>query len=130
MECSNGYNGTPNGNGHAPKDGGQGASFDIALSAHDRALVRRALKERWPVSDTMKRRLLAQVGKALRKELEPRALGQLGRIIITAEGQNQADEHLADKNARIDGGQATEGLDIRVIYKDRAPLEGRIIQGD
>lgn len=68
---------------------------------NDRKLATTAIKHRWDIPDVIKRRLIAQVGRALRcgkGETDPRALSQLGRVLQTAEAQNQSDEHVLIKN--------------------------------
>lgn len=80
----------------------------------DRNIVTAALKRRWPVSDEVKVRLLEQCAKHLSaNELDARELAGIGRVLAALESQNQADEHLADKNDRIDAGKATESHDHR-----------------
>ena len=87
---------------------------------HDRAMLRRAIKNRWPVPDELKAKLMGRLNDVLDAG-DPRDITSAGRIIVAAEQQNQADDHLDRKEQRLDDGQPTEGLTIRVVRENRLP---------
>ena len=90
------------------------------LDGRDRAVVRRAIKNRWPVPDSLKAKLMGRLDEVLDTG-DPRDITSAGRIIVAAEQQNQADDHLDRKEQRLDDGQPTEGLTIRVIRENQLP---------
>lgn len=118
-------NGHPNGaqtNGHAPSvySGGEGGL--LSKSGHngdDAAMVRRAMREGWPVSESVRRYVVAKLARAIRGAERPRDIAGLGRVLMTATGQNQNDRHfytgLAAKAHGIDD------MTIRIEYVDREP---------
>ena len=100
-------------------------NLDMA-DERDRGLLRRAAgdasRKRWNVTDTDKADFIKALRVALRMSLEAKdGRGVRGCVDTLArlEGQNQADEHLADKNARLDAGQATENVQqaVRIIIE-------------
>jgi hypothetical protein len=81
----------------------------------DGILIRRAALARWPVSAKLKAKLAAKLEDCLDREEDGRIVASLGKVLTAMEGQNQADDHLADKNSRLDNGKATERVDHAVI---------------
>lgn len=95
-------------------------------TAADTRMIARAIRERWPVSDDMKvlimKRLAVIVGKAgvtvhsgedsyvAEAPADANAV-RAASVVVQMTAQNQADEHLADKNERLDAGKATERYD-------------------
>lgn len=94
----------------------------------DQAMVRQAIKS-WPkrwrgLSDAKKDRFVEdiEIGSDIAREIAQNSedpdlklkavmcLHSGARTVGMMEGQNQADEHLADKNARLDEGKATENI--------------------
>lgn len=90
-------------------------NLDMA-DGRDRAAVRTAIKKRWPVSEKLKALLLSKTETALDGAADPRDIASLGRNILAAEAQNQSDDHLTDKNERIDEGKATESVTFAVEF--------------
>jgi hypothetical protein len=79
----------------------------------DARLMLRAMNRRWPTTDTVKAKLINRVEDRLSDPLlGDDALSSLGRVILMAESQNQADDHLAEKNDRLDTGKPTERVSI------------------
>lgn len=87
----------------------------------DRGTLRRAVddgpkRRRWGgITDELKAKYVAALNVALRLALEHgdnRGIRGCVDTLAKLEGQNQADEHLADKNARIDAGKATDSLTV------------------
>lgn len=94
-------------------------SLDMA-SDKDRGVLRRCLDDgsakskrpRWPsIDDETKSRYVKALNIALsislRKE-DQRGINGCVKTLAMLEGQNQADEHLDEKYARLDSGKATE----------------------
>jgi hypothetical protein len=93
------------------------------VTGRDIGLMARAVRERWPVDAKMRAVIMARMGKILEKPavqvmtasgkqiLDGPADSNAVRaaaVIVAMTQQNQADDHLAEKNARIDAGLATE----------------------
>lgn len=108
-------------------------SLDMARHEDRRVLVRSVTdgavpgntKRRWGnIDDEMKERFVKALGAAMRMALEKsdhRAVASCVDTLSRLEGQNQADEHLAEKHRRLDSGQATEVNEI-VVRHERKPL--------
>lgn len=62
------------------------------------------------MSDAVKAKLAAKLEDCLDREEDGRIVASLGKVLTAMEAQNQADDHLADKNERLDSGKATEGV--------------------
>lgn len=110
-------------------------SLDMA-NPKDRAMLHEAIR-RWPkrwrgLTDEFKDELAAslrmanETAKELASKGDPetaleaiKMIPNIVRVGVAMEGQNQADEHLAEKNERIDTGKATENVGlIRVMKPD------------
>lgn len=100
---------------------GQGQSSIDATQETDRAMIRHAVRN-WPrrwagLDDEFKRQVVKDLGMAsdhARTLPDPIAAAQIlvsvAKTAAMMEGQHQADEHLADKNARLDAGKLTENI--------------------
>jgi hypothetical protein len=97
-------------------------------------LVRRSIvdgkqgkRRRWGgITDELKAKLVEACETALRQSVDAkdvRDITNLGKLLVAMEGQNQADDHLDDKNERLDGGKATEITVVTVPPPVRARLE-------
>jgi hypothetical protein len=89
----------------------------------DRGLVRRSFggghHKRWGVTDNDKADFVKALRVALRYALEKqdhRGIRGCVDTLAKLEGQNQADEHLAEKYARVDAGKATENVSHQMQY--------------
>ena len=71
-------------------------------------MVASAIRRRWPIPDELKQLLIEKAEACLHIADNTRDVAALGKLLTAAESQNQADEHLADKNSRLDNGQPTE----------------------
>lgn len=81
-------------------------------------LVGRAAKQRWPVTPAMRTKAVEACMRSLEsaeKLGNDRAVGVFLKSLAQMEAQNLADDHLADKNARVDDGKATET--VRHVYE-------------
>ncbi len=101
---------------------------DIHAIKESAAMAKRAIRERWPVDPEIMKRVIARADALVQKTTKTVAT-QMGpvevdaddgalaamKVILAANAQNQADDHLADKNARLDAGKATENVTERVI---------------
>lgn len=83
----------------------------------DVALVRRAIntarKPRWKVDDSKRAELVECLSVALtiaKEHADYDSMNNCVRTFVAMEAQNQADDHLEEKHARLDSGQATEGI--------------------
>jgi hypothetical protein len=97
------------------------------VTGRDIGLMRRAVRERWPVDDKMRAAIMERMGKIISKPAvqvmtasgkqildgpaDSNAVRAAG-VIVAMVQQNQADDHLAEKNARIDAGLATENIQV------------------
>ena len=91
--------------------GGQGDRLPVSRS--DAVLIRTAVKRRWGLTDEMKNALVEKTFASFAQATDERAIVGLAKVLQTMEAQNQADEHLADKNNRLDDGKPTE---IKRVY--------------
>jgi hypothetical protein len=82
----------------------------------DAKLIQRAIRQRWPIPDEAKKVIVERmVGYVADPLLDADRVTAAARVMVAAEGQNQADDHLREKNERIDGGKATEATEVRVL---------------
>ena len=73
--------------------GGGGLFQDEERVGNDMLMIRSAIKKRWPISDELKRRLIARMGEIIDSEhSDSRDAIGAAKVIATAEGQNQCDE--------------------------------------
>lgn len=130
VESSNNEQSTP------IRSGGGTSALDPASEA-DRGLVRRAVRD-WPkrwrgLTDSIKDEFttgLVEAGRVARSQLtDPeksldaaKVLGSIVKTAATMEAQIQADDHLEDKNARLDAGLSTENVAHKIFGKE-APTE-------
>ena len=93
----------------------------------DRAAVRRVANQagkRWNVTDEFKTELLNALRAATAIAIQNGAVRDMTDCVKTAavlEAQNQSDQHLEDKNARLDEGKSTENNKLEVVYVNRIP---------
>lgn len=90
--------------------GGQG---EVLTDPHhiraDVAMTARALRDpRFGISRERKDRLIGRLFEIVDTSEDLRAVVGAGKGILAAEAMNQTDEHLADKNARMDAGKPTD----------------------
>lgn len=90
---------------------GEGAKTIDASNGHDLAIVRRALRERWPIPVEKRRDIAERVAKVAAESNDERSIVAAARVLAQMDGLNQADEHLENKNERLDGGKATERVE-------------------
>jgi len=101
-----------------PPGGAKSSSID-ATNEKDRGLIRQAMKnwpKRWGGLDAEFKAQIVEdlkVASASAKTLDdPQAAAQIlvsvAKTAVAMEGQQQADDHLADKNERLDAGLLTE----------------------
>ena len=110
-------------------DGGQGGDFSLLADPHriqsDCAMARRAIREGWPVKrremvverleEIVEKRTLTIATATGIVEVEGPADSNAiaaARVLVAMDGLNQADDHLQDKNQRLDAGQATEAIAV------------------
>lgn len=79
----------------------------------DMRLIRRAL--RWKMSKEKAEKLLDHVMDLGLASDVARDAAAAAKTVIAAEAQNQADEHLDEKNKRLDEGKPTESVGVRVF---------------
>lgn len=104
----------------------------------DQAMIRREMTrhpKRWRgITDEVKDTIVAITVKAAQASAgmidsgDPhlidsgvRGATSAARTLAMIEGQNQADEHLAEKNARLDAGLTTENVGMK-LYGTDAPI--------
>lgn len=109
-----------------PADAG-GILTDPHHTRADIRLAMRAVRNRWPVPEGLRgeivERLRAIVNKERAEVVTMRGVEAIdapadsnainaAKVLVAMEAQNQADEHLAEKNARIDEGRGTEVVQV------------------
>lgn len=124
---------TASGGDRSVSSGDRFAAIDPA-NPKDQALIRQAVK-RWPkrwrgLDDAKKDSFVAGLVEAhdtardlMRNAIDPKDQLDAANLVLSAvktaaviEGQNQADEHLEDKNARLDAGAVTERVETPVKF--------------
>ena len=97
-------------------------SDDITIGSNpkqvqpDAKLVQRAIRQRWNIPDKTKDAIVERMSGFVSDPLiDPDRATAAARVIVVAEGQNQADDHLREKNARLDEGKATENIAVRTV---------------
>lgn len=105
-------------------------------NGHDRALLRRAIKEgwldadpRWDLHGTRKKRFLERLDTALEIG-DVRDIVSIGKLYLQMEAQNQGDEHLVIKNGRLDDGKATEAVEHYVVEMPKPRRIGSVGESD
>lgn len=79
-------------------------------------MVGRAMRERWPTTAQIKAKIVSRAEACVDDPLiDPDTFCSVGRLVLGMEAQNQADDHLEDKNSRLDSGKATENVSHAVI---------------
>lgn len=91
--------------------GGQGGELCVRRS--DVVLEKAAIKKRWPLSEEKRKQMADRAFNLFMNSTSERLIGATGKLLTAMEAQNQADEHLADKNNRLDDGKPTE---IKRVY--------------
>lgn len=88
----------------------------------DAKLLKKAIRNRWPVTDEVRKAVIDRLEGFIKDpKIDPDRATAAARVIVAAEGQNQADDHLREKNERIDSGASTEAQKIEVVYVNRMP---------
>jgi hypothetical protein len=112
-------------------NGGQGDTSPSPLPTsdghHDRAdmrLVRRAARERWKVPAELRGNLHLALAHIVCNPLSSdRDRIGASKVLVQMEGQNQTDDHLADKNERLDGGKSTENVGVVGLDLSKLSIE-------
>lgn len=109
----------------------------------DIRLVNRAVRNRWKVDEANREKIVTRLMEIVEKREAsvmtkggPCALdgpadtnaNAAARVLVAMEQQNQADEHLADKNDRLDAGKATERVveSIEVVTPMVRRIQSRV----
>lgn len=98
--------------------------------ASDAAMVRKAVRLRWPIPDDRRTKIVDRLVSIVEKttvdvpvkdgvfdsayHADGNAIAA-SRVLAAMEGQNQTDEQQADKNARLDGGLLTESIGVVAV---------------
>lgn len=101
-----------------PEDSGRGGIVDTtnpAQAVKDARLACRAVREGWGVPPDVKREVVDACADLVRMR-EPRSMLFAARLLIDADKVDQADQHLAEKNARLDAGKATERVEAPIKF--------------
>lgn len=96
--------------------GGQGVEVlspaDLAHQRADCRLTATAVRRRWKIGPAKRDTIVTSMMSVLEADADPRNVVAAAKVLVQMVAQNQADEHLADKNARIDAGKATDSLTV------------------
>lgn len=98
----------------APADPGTPLA-DPGHTRGDLRMVRRAVRKRWNVPDDKRDTIAAKVAEEAEKGDQTAQ-----KIVLEMERQNQADEHMAEKYERLDGGKTTELVKVIKGIEDGA----------
>lgn len=97
-----------------------GLLADPHHAAQDAKLVARALRNRWPIPEHMRPKIVDRlVGIATESPDDGDAIKAAG-VLRTMDADNLTAEIEAEKNARIDSGKATQAVQM---YGKRAPID-------
>lgn len=92
--------------------GGVGGKLSVDPSKpSDRALIRLAIKQRWPISEEVREELVRTTAQAMKdagKKKNARDVAGCARVLVAADAVNLKEEQEDEKNARLDAGRATE----------------------
>lgn len=77
-------------------------------------LVRTAIRNRWPVSDELKKATIERMADVLHSE-DNRDCVSAAKVIVAADKINQEDDHLEEKNKRLDEGKPTEAVQFKAF---------------
>lgn len=107
--------------GHGEGPSTQVGSLDLG-NERDRGLLRQSIKRRWPgLDDDKKAKAITALDAALDAAQAAKdydAVNGIVRTLAMIESQHQADDHLADKNARLDGGKFTAVVKLYAAASD------------
>lgn len=82
----------------------------------DAKLIQRAIRQRWPIPEEAKKVIVDRmVGFVTDPLMDADRVTAAARMLVVAEGQNQADDHLREKNERLDEGKSTENVSVRTV---------------
>ena len=97
-------------------------NLDMA-NGPDRATLGRAMREGWDIPDEFYTTAPLAIMEAIREVIQPGSREWLLAFdkIIAMNAQNIRIQELAEKYKRLDDGQPTEGLTIRVVRENRLP---------
>ncbi len=88
---------------------------DPTRRGKDLQMARFAVRQGWNVSKAMKDKVLKMAEEVIDTSVIARDRIAAAKLAIEADKVDQADEHLRDKNERIDGGKATDATTVRVL---------------
>ena len=85
-------------------------------------MMAKAVEQRWPMSDGIRRGIIARLIQVMAsKDSSPREITAAARALMSAEKQNQEDEHkvvdvvISERNHRLDAIAADLGIDQSLI---------------
>jgi hypothetical protein len=92
------------------------------MPIRDTRMMAKALEQRWPISDNARRAIIGRLLKIIADpQSSPREVTAASKAILSAEAQNQADEHklvdvsISTRNDRLSSVAADLGLDPNLI---------------
>lgn len=88
---------------------------DPTRRGKDLQMARFAVRQGWNVSKAMKDKVLKMAEEVIDTSVIARDRIAAAKLAIEADKVDQADEHLRDKNERIDGGKATDATTVHVL---------------
>lgn len=94
---------------------------DPTRRGKDLQMARFAVRQGWNVSKAMKDKVLKMAEEVIDTSVVARDRIAAAKLAIEADKVDQADEHLRDKNERLDGGKSTESQTITVTYVNKLP---------
>ena len=101
------------------------------MPIRDTRLMARALEQRWPISDAVRKAVIRRlVSVVMDPKSSPREATAASKAILSAESQNQADEHklvdvsISARNIELDAIAADLGIEVSFIEAASRSSEG------
>jgi len=103
-----------------PEPADSGLLADPHHAHEDARLVARALKNRWPIPDHMRPKIVDRLVDIATASPDDSDAIKAASVLRTMDGDNLTAEIEAEKNARIDAGKPTQAVQM---YGKRAPID-------
>jgi len=98
------------------------ADPDGALRSSDARMIRRAVREKWPVTPDLRERVVELIRSRLTADnVDDRVLVNLARTLLDADKLNLAGAEFEDRRERLDEGHATSNVAWRISFNEAPP---------
>lgn len=103
-----------------PAQTDSGLLADPHHAHEDARMVARALKNRWPIPDHMRPKIVERLVDIATQSPDDSDAIKAASVLRTMDGDNLTAEIEAEKNARLDAGKPTQAVQM---YGKRAPID-------